>query len=141
MNIYIGVLIVGIIFSVNPVSKKMVMKDMTKDEFQIYGLLLFLIFSFILSRFNGGFQFKDPRQHKFTTLGFLLFSSSLVFVYSNVLNTLLKDNEPDMVMFLIKAIETLSLFLIASFFNKGFTLHKMFGVILILGGSYLYQKK
>ena len=139
MNLYIGALIVGVIFAITPAIKKNILNDLTKDEFSIYGSLIFIAILFLVSRFKGGLQFKTISSHKLITCGLLILSSGLVFVYSDILNDLINEYSADSVMLNIKAVETVILFLIACLFSSAFTFKKLVGLILILLGSYVYQ--
>tara|TARA_B100000886_G_scaffold339012_1_gene303245 strand:- start:13 stop:432 length:420 start_codon:yes stop_codon:yes gene_type:complete len=139
MNIYIGCLIVGVIFAITPIIKRQIMKDFTKDEFTLYNTLLFILIMFIMSGFRNGLELKSFKTHKYTTCGLLLISAILGFSYVNILNDMLKDYSPDNVMLNIKAVETILLFIFACILTSGFTYKKLGGVLLILLGSYLYQ--
>lgn len=139
MNLYFGALIVGFLFSITPIFKKQIMTDLTKDEFQLYGLIMSIIIFLITSQFKGGLDIKDLKIHNSSTFIYLIISSSLVVIYSSILNGLLSENKPDNVMLNIKCVETIFLFLIACMFSNGFTMKKIFAVGLIILGSYLYQ--
>tara|TARA_B100000424_G_scaffold243887_1_gene213782 strand:- start:1918 stop:2337 length:420 start_codon:yes stop_codon:yes gene_type:complete len=139
MNIYIGCLIVGVIFAITPIIKKQIMKDFTKDEFTLYNTLLFILIMFIMSRFRNGLELKNLKTHKYFSYGFLLLSAILGFSYVNILNDMLKEYSPDNVMLNIKAVETILLFIFACILSSGFTFKKLGGVLFILLGSYLYQ--
>ena len=139
MNLYIGSLIVGVIFAITPMIKKQIMNYFTKDEFTLYNTLLFIFIMFLISRFKNGLDLKKFKDHKYLTYCLLIVSASLGFTYVNVLNTLLKDFNPDNVMLNIKAVEITILFVFTCVLTSGFTYKKLGGLCIILLGSYLYQ--
>ena len=139
MLIYIQILIVAIIFSVNPILKKNLLQDFSKDEVQIYsGILNLILFSLIKFFTTRKIEFREITSHKKLNYFLLILSSFLIVTYSYLLNVMLSDNSPDFVMTNIKCLETIILFLYGIFiFKTEINFNKILGVIFILAGLYL----
>ncbi len=136
----IGVIIVSIIFSVQPFLKKNIMKEFSIDEYTLFTSIISLLI-FLFSSVFKGLEIKDLKSKSLTSYGMLISTSLLTLVYSFVLNMLLKDYNVGEVMPFIRCGEMIWILVISGFLNfNDITIGKVSGVLLVIAGIYISQK-
>ena len=136
----IGVIIVSIIFSVQPFLKKNIMKEFSIDEYTLFTSLISLMI-FLFGSIFKGLEFKDFKSKSWSSYGMLVTVSLLTLVYSFVLNMLLKEYNVGDVMPFIRCGEMIWILVISGFLNfNDITISKISGVLLVVGGIYINQK-
>jgi len=136
----IGVIIVSIIFSVQPFLKKNIMKEFSIDEYTLFTSIISLII-FLLSSMFKGLELKDFKSKSLSSYGMLITTSLLTLVYGFVLNMLLKEYNVGDVMPFIRCGEMIWVLVISGFLNfNDITFSKISGVLLVIAGIYINQK-
>ena len=136
----IGVIIVSIIFSVQPFLKKNIMKEFSIDEYTLFGSLISLMI-FLFGSIFKGLELKDFKSKSWSSYGMLLTTSLLTLVYGFVLNMLLKEYNVGDVMPFIRCGEMIWILVISGFLNfNDITISKISGVLLVIAGIYVNQK-
>ena len=136
----IGVIIVSIIFSVQPFLKKNIMKEFSIDEYTLFTSLISLMI-FLFGSIFKGLELKDLKSKSWSSYGMLVTISLLTLVYSFVLNMLLKEYNVGDVMPFIRCGEMIWILVISGFLNfNDITISKISGVLLVIGGIYINQK-
>ena len=136
----IGVIIVSIIFSVQPFLKKNIMKEFSIDEYTLFTSLISLMI-FLFGSIFKGLELKDFKSKSWSSYGMLVTISLLTLVYSFVLNMLLKEYNVGDVMPFIRCGEMIWILVISGFLNfNDITISKISGVLLVIGGIYINQK-
>ena len=134
-----GIIIVSIIFSVQPFLKN-IMKEFTIDEYTLFTSIIGLVMFLVGSIFKG-LDLKDLKQKSLTSYGMLATTSLLTIVYSFVLNMLLKDYNVGDVMPFIRCGEMIWILVISGFLNlNDITISKVSGVLIVIAGIYINQK-
>lgn len=136
----IGVIIVSIIFSVQPFLKKNIMNEFSIDEYTLFTSLISLMI-FLFGSIFKGLEFKDFKSKSWSSYGMLVTVSLLTLVYSFVLNMLLKEYNVGDVMPFIRCGEMIWVLVISGFLNfNDITISKISGVLLVVAGIYVNQK-
>jgi hypothetical protein len=135
-----GIIIVSLIFSIQPFLKKNIMEEFNLDEYTIYTSVISLLFFFIGSLFKG-LQINDLKTKSLSKYGMLILTSLLTLTYSTVLNMLLKDFKVSDVMPFIRCGEMLWILIISGLINlNDLSISKISGVIVVILGIYINQK-
>lgn len=136
----LGIIVVSIIFSVQPFLKKNIMQEFTIDEYTLFTSIIGLIMFLVGSLFKG-LELKDLKEKSMTSYGMLAATSLLTIVYSFVLNMLLKEHNVGDVMPFIRCGEMIWILLISGYINfNDITIPKVSGVLLVIMGIYINQK-
>jgi len=136
----IGIIVVSLIFSIQPFLKKKYMEEFNLDEYTIYTSIISLLFFFIGSLFKG-LQINDLKTKSLSKYGMLILTSLLTLTYSTVLNMLLKDFKVSDVMPFIRCGEMLWILIISGLINLNeLSITKISGVIIVIIGIYINQK-
>ena len=136
----IGVIIVSIIFSVQPFLKKHIMKEFSIDEYTLFASLISLMI-FLFGSIFKGLELKDLKSKSWSSYGMLITTSLLTLVYGFVLNMLLKEYNVEDVMPFIRCGEMIWVLVISGFLNfNDITISKISGVLLVVAGIYVNQK-
>ena len=136
----LGIIVVSIIFSVQPFLKKNIMQEFTIDEYTLFTSIIGLLMFLVGSMFKG-LDLKDLKQKSLTSYGMLATTSLLTIVYSFVLNMLLKDYNVGDVMPYIRCGEMVWILVISGFLNlNDITISKVSGVLIVIAGIYINQK-
>jgi len=136
----IGIIIVSIIFSVQPFLKKNIMKEFSIDEYTLFTSIISLII-FLFSSMFKGFELKEFKSKSISSYGMLITTSILTLVYGFVLNMLLKEYNVGDVMPFIRCGEMIWVLVISGFLNfNDITISKVSGVLLVIAGIYINQK-
>jgi len=136
----IGVIIVSIIFSVQPFLKKNIMKEFSIDEYTLFTSIISLMI-FLFSSMFKGLELKDFKSKSLSSYGMLITTSLLTLVYGFVLNMLLKEYNVGDVMPFIRCGEMIWVLVISGFLNfNDITFSKISGVLLVIAGIYINQK-
>jgi uncharacterized membrane protein len=132
----IGILLVSIIFSIQPFLKKNLMNDFTIDEYTVYSSLIALIIFFIGSLYKG-LDFKSLKDKSALSYAILIFISLLTLSYSYILNMLLKEYNVGDVMPYIRCGEMIWILLITGMIDfQDLNYKKILGVLLVICGIY-----
>ena len=131
------IIIVAMIFSIQPFLKKKIMTEFTVDEYMIYTSLISLFIFFLTSIFKG-LTLTNLNNKSIKSCGFLVLISILTLIYSYTLNLLLKDFNISNVMPRIRCAEMLFIFLISGYLNfNEISYNKMIGILLVIIGIYI----
>ena len=133
----IGIILVSIIFSIQPFLKKNLMTEFTIDEYTVYSSLIALVFFFIGSIYKG-LDFKSLKAKSAYSYGILIFISLLTLTYSYVLNMMLKEYKVGDVMPYIRCGEMIWILLITGYLNfNDINYKRILGVLLVIAGIYI----
>ena len=137
MTFIIGILIVSIIFSLQPFVKKNIMTEFTIDEYTVYSPLIALIIFLIGSIFKG-LDFKDLKSKSLISYGYLILASLMTLSYSYILNMLIKEYNVGSVVPYIRCGEMIWIFLITLIINyKSINYKSILGLLLVVTGIYI----
>ncbi len=133
----IGIILVSIIFSIQPFLKKNLMTEFSIDEYTVYSSLIALIF-FFTGSFYKGLDFKSLKDKSAYSYGILIFLSFLTLTYSYVLNMMLKEYNVGEVMPYIRCGEMIWILLITGYLNfNDINYKRILGVLLVIAGIYI----
>lgn len=142
MNYYINIIVIIICWSVNPFLKKIVNKNITPIEYNLYNnicvlCILLLVFSRNVFSKNTNFELNMFKKLSAKEIGGLIMSSLLTLLPSYLFVTLIRTHNVSRVNSIIQSSTILAGSLIGVFFfSEPFSIYKLIGVSNIIVGIY-----
>lgn len=133
----LSIFIISTIFAIQPFIKKRAIKNFTIDEYYLYTQIIgFILIS--LKYLFFGLNLTNLKSNTLSNYSLLLCSSLTTFIYSNLLNNLLKKYKVQDVIPYIKCGEMILIYFITIYNNfDTMKIKQLFGIILVISGIYI----